>query len=98
MEEMLIQRAKADPKPLYYDEEFLAASLATYLAEQGLASTDEMEPDDFVQWVFPRLIVHRRPLYERIAEKYGYTVDARLVQDVRSEQDVLELIGAALEE
>jgi len=37
-------------------------------------------------------------LYERIAEKYGYTVDARLVQDVRSEQDVLELIGAALEE
>ena len=98
MEEMLIQRAKADPKPLYYDEEFLAASLATYLAEQGLASTDEMEPDDFVQWVFPRLIAHRRPLYERIAEKYGYTVDARLVQDVRSEQDVLELIGAALEE
>jgi hypothetical protein len=56
-----------------------------------------VQPDDFVQWVFPRLITHRRPLYERIAEKYGYTVDARLVQDVTDERDVLELIAAPLE-
>jgi shikimate kinase len=98
MEEMLIERAKRDPKPLYYDEEFLDAALAGYLAEQGLADIDEVRPDDFVQWVFPRLIAHRRPLYERIAEKYGYTVDARLVQDVTDERDVLELIAAPLEE
>jgi hypothetical protein len=98
MEEMLIQRAKADPKPLYYDEDFLDQALKLYMTEQGLAHTDGMDPDDFVQWVFPRLIMHRRPLYERIAGKYGYTVDARRVQNVKTEQDVLELIGQALEE
>jgi hypothetical protein len=98
MEEMLIRRAKADPKPLYYDESFLDQALEEYLNTHGLEGTKDMEPDDFVQWVFPRLIAHRRPLYEQIAARHGYTVDARRIQDVKTAQDVLELIGNALEE
>ncbi|HHB76244.1 MAG TPA: ATPase [Desulfobulbus sp.] len=96
MEQMLIQRAQADPKPLYYDEAFLDHHVAAYLEQNGLAHTDEMDPDDFVQWVFPHLIAHRRPLYERIADKYGYTVDAGKVLTVKSEQDMLDLINEAL--
>ena len=96
MEKMLIQRAQADPKPMYYDEHFLDHSIDTYLKANHLEHTDEMDPDDFVQWVFPHLIAHRRPLYERIADKYGYTVDAGNVLSVKTEQDMLALIHKAL--
>jgi hypothetical protein len=96
MEKVMIERAQADPKPLYYDEAFLDRHIAEYLELQGLASTDEMDPDEYVQWVFPHLIAHRRPLYERIAEQYGYTVDASRVLAVKNEQDVMDLISGAL--
>ena len=96
MEKMLIQRAQADPKPLYYDEAFLDHHVAEYLKKNGLGHTDEMDPDDFVQWVFPHLIAHRRPLYERIADQYGYTVDAGKVLTVKNEQNMLALISKAL--
>ena len=96
MEKMLIERAQADPKPLYYDEAFLDHHVEKYLKKNRLGHTDEMDPDDFVQWVFPHLIAHRRPLYERIAEEYGYTVDAGQVLTVNNELDMLALISRAL--
>jgi hypothetical protein len=96
MEQMLIQRAQADPKPLYYDERFLDHSIDTYLKANNLDHTDAMDPDDFVQWVFPHLIAHRRPLYEDIADRYGYTVDAGKVLSIQTEQDMLDLIIEAL--
>ena len=97
LEKLMIQRAKASPKPMYYDEAFLDKHVAQFLAEKALKVTDEMVPDEFVQWVFPKIITHRRPLYERIADKYGYTVEANRVMSLRSEQDVLQLIAEALE-
>ncbi|RUM38145.1 MAG: ATPase [Desulfobulbus sp.] len=96
MEKVMIERAQADPKPLYYDEDFLDRHIAEFLKINGLTSSDEMNPDEYVQWVFPHLIKHRRPLYERIAGKYGYTVDANRVLEVKTEQDVLSLISEAL--
>ncbi len=96
LEKMMIERAQADPKPLYYDDVFLADHISEYLALKGLSHTDEMNPDEYVQWVFPSLIAHRRPLYERITEKYGYTIDASKVLAVKSEQDVMDLISDAL--
>ena len=96
MEQMLIERAQADPKPLYYDDVFLDEHIARYLELNGLNHTDQMNPDEYVQWVFPSLIAHRRPLYERITNKYGYTIDAGKVLAVKSQQDVLDLISEAL--
>ncbi len=96
MEKVMIERAQADPKPLYYDEAFLDRNIAEYLALQGITETSEMNPDEYVQWVFPRLIAHRRPLYERIAAQFGYTVDASKVLTVKNEQDVMDLISGAL--
>jgi len=96
MEKMMIERAQADPKPLYYDDDFLTAHISEYLELNGLSHSDEMNPDEYVKWVFPSLIAHRRPLYERITEKYGYTIDASEVLAVKSEQDVMDLITEAL--
>ncbi|MCK5069016.1 MAG: hypothetical protein KAR01_00685, partial [Desulfocapsa sp.] len=58
--------------------------------------TNEIDPDEYVKWVFPALIAHRRPLYERITEKYGYTIDASKVLSVKNEMDVMNLLSNAL--
>ena len=96
MEQELIRRAIKKPKPLYYREDFLKNRLAAYLAENGCASADEIDPDKFVTWIFPHLVQHRRPRYAAIAEKYGYTVNARDISTLRDEDDFLELVSAAI--
>jgi len=97
LEKLLVERAISDPKPLYYQEDFLDRKLAEYLAETGLSSPNEIVPDEFVRWIFPALVAHRRPKYEALANKYGYTVDARRAESVRTEQDFLELVASALD-
>ena len=93
LEQLMIRRAIADPKPMYYSERFLDRHVDMFLSERGLSDTAKMDPDEFVQWVFPRLIEHRRPLYERIADQHGYTVDAGQVMKLHSEADVLQMIA-----
>ena len=75
-EEKLVERARRDPKPMYYSPEFLRRRLPEYLAARKLASMAEALPDDFALWAFPRLIAHRRPLYAGLAKEHGYTVSA----------------------
>jgi len=96
MEEELIRRAVEDPKPMYYRESFLDQKLAEYLEQEGLQSADEIEPNRFVQWIFPELLEHRRPLYEALADQHGYTVDAREIEHVKHEADFLDLVASAI--
>jgi hypothetical protein len=97
LERTLVQRANDDPKPLYYQERFLDENLARYLAETGLGSADEIVPDDFVRWVFPSLVKHRRPKYEALADAHGYTIDATRAEQIKNEADCLELIASVLD-
>jgi hypothetical protein len=92
MEEELVRRAKADPKPLYYNETFLRQQLDQYLEQENLVDADAISPDHFATWIFPALVKHRRPLYQDLADKYGYTVTAAEAEHVQSETDFLELI------
>jgi len=92
MEEELVRRAKTDPKPLYYNETFLRQQLEQYLEQENIADADAMNPDHFAAWIFPALVKHRRPLYQDLADKYGYTVTAAEAEQVQSETDFLELI------
>ena len=96
MEKKMIQRAIDDPKPMYYQEDFLDQQLGLYLAEVGLSDPGEIVPDDFVRWIFPRHVEHRRPKYQAIADAYGYTIDARAAENVECDSDFLELIADAL--
>lgn len=97
MEEELIRRAIADPKPLYYRDDFLDRRLVEYLQREGLSSPDEIEPDKFVRWIFPELVRHRRPRYEAMAARYGYTIEATDVARVTGEADFLELVATAID-
>ncbi|SEA07054.1 hypothetical protein SAMN05660964_00830 [Thiothrix caldifontis] len=95
-EQKLIDRARSDPKPLYYRPNFLREHLAVYLQEQGLQYAAEMIPDDFTRWVFPRLFHSRLPRYEAIAHDYGYTVTSEEAAQVRNEADFNALIEMAI--
>ena len=96
-EQALISRAEADPKPLYFREEFLDEQLTLYMAEHQLEYVALIEPDDFVRWVFPRLYRSRIPRYEAIADKYGYTLTTRELAEVEEEGDFLKLIDQVLD-
>ena len=97
MEDELIRRAVASPKPMYYSEEFFRNRLQVYLQEHGHGDVDDIDPDDFVVWIFPQLVAHRRPRYEALASAYGYTVDANDVTTIRDEHDFVTLVSAAIE-
>jgi hypothetical protein len=96
LEEMLIDRARLDPKPLYYREAFLDEQLPEFLAGKGYRDVDSIPPDEFVAWVFPKLFRARLPRYEAIAREFGYTVDAREIGTVENEDDFVRLIQNAL--
>jgi len=96
LEQTIIERAKSDPKPLYYREAFLDEKLEEFMRLKNYSSADVMQPDDFVSWVFPELFKSRLPRYQAIADQYGYTVDANDVATVKGEDDFIRLIADAL--
>lgn len=96
LEDLLIERAQSDPKPLYYRDAFLDEQLAAFMAETGYREVEEIPPDEFVTWVFPRLFRSRLPRYQAIADRYGYTADVQEVAAVRDERDFVELVSGAV--
>ncbi len=95
-ENTLIERAQTHPKPMYYQARFLQEQLAIYLAENKLTYVAQINPDAFIRWIFPRLLEHRKPKYERIAQQYGYTIDSEDLYQCRHADEVLELIAGAI--
>jgi len=95
-EQELIRRAQNDPKPLYYREAFLDEQLAVYMMQQDLEYVAQIDPDEFVRWIFPKLFYSRIPRYELITEKYGYTVTTDELSQVDSEASFLSLVEHAV--
>ncbi len=96
LENTLIQRARENPKPLYYRESFLSKNLAAFMTESGVVDVESIDPNEFVTWMFPKLFVSRLPRYEAIANRYGYTINAEDIYKIRSEQDFLDLLAKAI--
>ena len=96
-EATLCERAVSHPKPLYFQEEFLEENLNIYIQENNLSSVNEIVPNEFSSWVFPKLLEHRKPLYEAIAREHGYTVELQDAQKVRDEKDFVDLICQSIE-
>ncbi|HXK55336.1 MAG TPA: ATPase [Gammaproteobacteria bacterium] len=95
-EEVLIQRAQKWPKPLYFRPAFLEDQIKAYLQEHRLQYAAQMDPDAFTRWIFPRLFYSRIPRYEAIAGPHGYTVTSTQVNQLRDEEDFLEMVETAI--
>ena len=91
----LIKRAIKNPKPMFYTEDFLNEHLKIYTDEKNVEQ-NIMDPDDFVRWIFPKLLDYRKNKYEKIASEYGYTVSASDVSNIDNENEFLELIENAI--
>jgi shikimate kinase len=96
--QLIINRAKNAPKPLYYRAIFLDEQLREFMREKGYHDTYHISPDDFVSWVFPRLFASRLPRYQAIADQYGYTLDASEVANVTHEDEFMQLIATAIDQ
>jgi hypothetical protein len=96
-EQELIRRAEDDPKPLYYREAFLDEQLDIYLRETGCGYVAQIDPDDFVRRMFPRLFYSRLPRYQAIADQHGYTLTTEELKEVRDEVGFLRLVEKVLE-
>ena len=70
-EEALKERAHGHPKPLFYNPEFITPRLADQ-PDDGAG----VDPVDFARPLFPELLQFRKPRYEEMAEKYGFTIEA----------------------
>lgn len=93
--EDLIRRFDRAPKPMAYRPDFLASAWMRYLEETG-KSEDRVDPDAFIRWTYAQALAHRQPLYERMATKWGITVDASDMSGVRTAADFEDVIAKAL--
>lgn len=96
-ENAILQRARDYPKPLFYPPRQLEAWVHEYMQFCGIDHADHIPADDFARWVFPRLFDLRIPKYQHLAEQYGVTVSTRDLYQVKTEDDLLRLVAAALD-
>jgi len=96
-EKELIERAETSPKPMYYQEVFLDEQLQIFMQERKFDYVAEIDPNEFVRWVFPRLFYARIPRYEAIAAEFGYTVSASTIANIKNEEDFISMLTDVLE-
>jgi hypothetical protein len=94
---MLVERFRKQPKPMYYQPEFLDEKWAQYKKLMAIASDDEVDPDGFAAWGFEQLLYHRIPLYRAIARNFGYTVRMEDIPAITSESDFIALVSRAID-
>ena len=94
---MLVERFRKNPKPMYYQPQFLDQKWAEYKALNKIKSDEEVDPDGFAVWGFEQLLHHRLPLYRMIAQNFGYTLPMSAVPSVKNEADFATLIAKTID-
>jgi hypothetical protein len=94
----LVQRFRKNPKPMYYQPEFLDRKWAEYKDLHKISNDDAVDPDGFAVWGFEQLLHHRLPLYKKIAENFGYMVRMRDIPAVNSEQAFVGLLSRTIDQ
>jgi len=96
-EKQVLQRAQDVPKPLFFPADFLEENLQAYLNEFSLSGVDDIEPDHFSRWIFPKLFEARKPKYQRLADLYGVSIPAESFSDLGSVEDFVEIVARHLD-
>ena len=94
---MLVERFRKNPKPMYYQPQFLDQKWVEYKALNKIKSDEEVDPDGFAVWGFEQLLHHRLPLYRMIAQNFGYTLPMSAVPSVKNEADFATLIAKTID-
>ncbi len=95
---MLVERFRKHPKPMYYQPQFLDDKWAQYKSLNKITNDDDVDPDGFAVWGFEQLLLHRIPLYRKIADHYGYTIRMHDVPKVQTEPDFINLLSRTIDQ
>ena len=90
--DQLIKRFKANPKPIYYNENFLNKKWSDF---KNINNVDDknVDPDKFILYCFEDLLDHRIPIYDSIAKNWGITINADDISKVKNEKDFINLVS-----
>ena len=90
--DQLIKRFKANPKPIYYNENFLNEKWSDF---KNINNVDDknVDPDKFILYCFEDLLDHRIPIYDSIAKNWGITINADDISKVKNEKDFINLVS-----
>jgi hypothetical protein len=94
---MLVDRFRKNPKPMYYQPQFLKEKWAEYKALNAIRNDDDVDPNGFAVWGFEELLHHRIPLYKKIADKFGYTMHMADVPSINTEADFVSHLSALID-
>ncbi len=88
----LMKRFKANPKPIYYNENFLNEKWSNF---KNINNVDDknVDPDKFILYCFEDLLDHRIPIYDSIAKNWGITINADDISKIQNEKDFINLVS-----
>ncbi|WP_374620196.1 ATPase [Devosia sp.] len=92
----LVRRFRQSPKPMYYQPAFLVRKWAEFKAINRVADDADVDPDAFGAWGFEALLHDRLPRYQKLADNFGYAVDAADLATVRDGDEFLDLVASAI--
>jgi hypothetical protein len=92
----LIRRFKHSPKPMYYQPPFLTKKWAEFKKLNKVTDDAKVDPDKFGAWGFEALLHDRLPRYQKLADKYGYTIEAADLATVRDGDEFIDLVTSAM--
>lgn len=91
----LVRRFDRAPKPMYYHPDFLHGKWGEYLRLNNVLQ-DDVDPDAFIRWTYAQALAHRQPRYREMAQRWGITICATALAQVRTEPDFTDLVADAL--
>ncbi len=92
----LVRRFKQSPKPMYYRPHFLVQKWDEFKRLNGVSDDAAVDPDAFGAWGFEALLHDRLPRYQALADRHGYTVEARDIANLNSGAEFLKVVAAAI--
>lgn len=98
LQQELEARAAKYPKPICYHPDFLAQMVEQYGAKTGIRHADDFDSDDFLRFVGPQLLRHRRANYRALAAQYGVLLPVKAVWACRNADEFLALLSRAYQE
>ena len=92
----LVDRFRRSPKPMYYQPAFLTKKWAEFKKVNKVTDDSKVDPAKFGAWGFEALLHDRLPRYQKLADKYGYTIEAADLATVRDGEEFVDLVTAAI--
>ena len=90
--DQLMKRYKANPKPIYYNENFLNEKWSNFKNINNVDNKN-VDPEKFILYCFEDLLDHRIPIYDSIAKNWGITINADDISKVKNEKDFINLVS-----